>query len=431
MISILFAHSFQFAQTYYNLVPPFHLTDINEIGNWTICGTANVMKSGIRLTSNVPNSFGGICQRVPTLFKEWTAEAEVTAHGGEDPGHGIWIFFTEEVCPAFALTFTGFSLWINTTSTDSQGLSNVYFAKNNGSELMLKELVPIGKVNVRGEDRKPLRIQMSRKHGYITIESVKDGKTQTLINTNDDLLPDYGYFSISAVTGTKSDNNDLVAFRIYPISSLDHPNATFDYSTVNRKYIENAKKTRRELKKKRRNNMPKMTNYSKESNENDLKLNGQTKTDLHDAINIIDEAYNRGLETITLEHLDHYISDTVETSINKALSQIELAANRYTETQQDIDELWSSLRSQLLEIAIEERNTLEKIKQEVFELAKQMNLAKIDMNKVQQGLDSEVNQIDDGPKIMILMIISGIEIVAYVIFFIYKRSTTNNFKKYD
>ncbi|EAY11958.1 Legume-like lectin family protein [Trichomonas vaginalis G3] len=431
MFSLLFIHTLQEAQPLYNLVPPMQLTDINEIGNWTIRGTTTVLKNAIRLTCPVKSSFGSVCQRVPTLFKEWSAEIELRAYGGEQPGHGIWFFYTEEVCPSFALKFTGFALWVNTTSTDEEGYSQVYFAKNNGSNLELRSLKPVGKVRFRGEDRKPLRIQMSKRFDTLTVDATKDIVMERILTENVSDIPDYGYFSVSAVTLQNSDNNDLLSFRLYSMSPVDHPNKTFNYSAVNRKYIEDDVKERRELKRKRRLKMPLMGNFTQKLKELNATLNGKQNENLRDAIKIINEAYNRGLETITVQYLEEYIQRSIEQTIDSALSQIELAANQYSETQQDIDNLWSSLKSQLTEMAIEEKTSMATLQSEIILIAKQLNFSKIDPEKIQQNLNNESSYIDDGPHSHILLIISVIELVAYVIFFIYKRQKTNDFKKYD
>ena len=115
----------------YSAVPPFEFTNISEIGNWTLRGSAANMKKYIRLTSTVDGDYGSMCQRVPTLFKDWQFEVEIKANNNRKiGGEGFWFYFTEEVCPEMLLQFTGFSIWINTTQTDPTGQSPIYFVNN-------------------------------------------------------------------------------------------------------------------------------------------------------------------------------------------------------------------------------------------------------------------------------------------------------------
>jgi mannose-binding lectin 1 len=417
----------------YSLIPPLETTDVGEIGNWTIRGTATNMKTCVRLTSPIQGAFGSICQRVPTLFKEWSAELEIRAFDPNENGkhgHGIWFFFTEEVCPEFALKFNGFAFWVNTSSTGEDGLSDVYFAKGNGTEIMLRDLKPVGRVNVRNE-KKPLRVLISRRFDRLTVDSARNTIFERIVDEDVTGVPDYGYFSISAVTTRRVDNNDVVSMRVYSMSESDHPNKTRNYSEENRKFIENSKRIRRQLKKRRHQKMQSMLKYVEEAKNASKKLTAQEEIDMKEAIRVIDEAHKRSQVTITAEYLEQFITENVDSAVSQALAKIEMAQQKYQDTRQDIDELWSTLKRSLLDIAIEEKQQLAAIQEQVFEFAKSLNFSQINEGKVKNDLKSEASSLHDTSTTNYLMIISMVEITLYVIFFLYMRHKTDNFKKRD
>ena len=418
-------------QTEYSLIPPFINTDVNEIGNWTIRGTATNLKKEIRLTSMVPGSFGSICQRVPTLFKEWTMEMEISANGNDEhPGHGIWFFYTKDVCPDFAYKFDGFAFWINTTATDQKGYSPVYFAKGNGTDMPLSPLKPVGSVRAR-DPSKPLRIQVSRKNGRLTVDSTKDVIFERIVDEDIEGIPDYGYFSISAATTSRTDNNNLLSFRVYSLSDVDHPNKTFDFSSYNKKLIENDVNRRREMKQRRRRNMPNIMKTYKEANESKYKLSAQNEQDLKNAIRILAEAISRSENSLTASDLGEFIVGSVNAVVEQAYAKIENAANQYQDTEAAIQEMWNFLNNQLINLAIEEAKSILVLKEEILTFARSLNISTIKTKDAHSGLKEAASNVGENQSTNILLIISMVEITAYVIFFLYKRYTTDNFKKYD
>lgn len=416
----------------YNLVPPFEQTDVGEIGNWTTRGTTVVMKNSIRLTSGVSHSFGSVCQRVPTLFKEWSVELEINAKiEGGTPGNGIWFFFTEEVCPDVANQFSGFSIWFNTSLND-EGYNEVYFHKSNGSEFSPFNLKPVGKFPSIYESKKPLRLHISRRFNTLTIDATKDIILDRILTEDVKGVPDYGYFSISGHTGSfTASQHDLLSMRVYSMSEVNHPNATFDFAAKNKKYITDMVETRRIHKRNRRANMPVSNKYNKQSKDLDRTLEENPNYPIKDAISILDEAYLRGMSSMTPNALEKFIVDNIDTTVQEALRKIEVAQSKYDETQTDLDELWSSLKKQLLELAMEAKATMTKIQIEVNAIAKEMNLTTHNPDELKRKLKAEVETNVDNTGINWFMIISAIEITAYISWFLYKHTKTSGFKKYD
>ena len=417
----------------YNLVPPLVSTDVGEIGNWTIGGTTTNIKKAVRLTSAIPSSFGSICQRVPTLFKEWKLQFELKASNPnkkEMPGNCIWFFYTEDVCPNFGITFKGFTLWINTTSTNSEGLSDIYFLKGNGTTTSIDGLKPVGKVRVRDE-KTPLRVEISKNANSLTIDVFEKYEPKRIVDEDIIGLPEYGYFSFSALTSERVDNNDIVSFRVFNNSAIDHPNRTIDFATDNKIIIDMAKKTRRLKKAERFSAMKKVLQYYDECKNEGKKLNAQEELDLREAIRIIDEAFVRSHNTLTKDDLEQFLSQQVDSTVEKAHQKIELAQSKYSETKRDIDDLWANLKQQLIGMALEEKEMMMELKKDVLNYAKRLNLKDIDIENSEKKLNTETDHLSESQITNILLLICIVEFVVYVIFFLVMRKKTNNFKKRD
>ena len=413
----------------FSLIPPLEQTNISEIGNWTLRGVATNMKSGIRLTSALKNRFGAVCQRTPTYFKEWTVDMEISAKGG-DGGHGIWFYFTEDVCPEMSTHFKGFVFWINTTSTSPEGISDVYFLRSNNDDIDFASLKPIGTLSLR-DKKKNLRMHVTRRFDYLTVDASKDIIFHRIFEANISGSPDYGYFTVASLTSNKTDNNDLLAFRVYPMSPPDFPFTSIDHSSKNRKIIEDSVIARREMKKKRRENMLLMQKYSKEAMENQNILKNNSKTILTDSISIIDEAYKRGYESITLQSLSYFIENQIDSAINQAQNKIINAATKLEDTKQGISELWMYLRKELLALDIESKTFLQKLEKEITDYAKAIKVSHINFDDVKNGLKSHASSVADSFASRVLLIISIIELFAYLVFFFVKRSSFQNRKKFN
>jgi hypothetical protein len=295
---------------------------------------------------------------------------------------------------------------------------------------MLRDLKPVGRVNVRNE-KKPLRVIIARRFDRLTVDSARETIFTRIVDEDIKGVPDYGYFSLSAVTTSRVDNNDVVSMRVYSMSPSDHPNITRDYSEENRKFIENSKRLRRQLKKRRHQNMQHMLQYVGEAKNASKKLSAEKELDMKEAIQIIGEAHKRSQVTITASYLERFITESIDSAVSQALSKIEMAQQKYTDTQTSIDDLWQTLKNTLVDLATEERQQLAAIQEEVLKYAKSLNFSSINDGKVKDELKSEASNLKDSNTTNYLMIISMIEITLYVIFFLYMRQKTDNFKKRD
>ena len=102
--------------------------------------------------------------------------------------------------------------------------------------------------------------------------------------------------------------------------------------------------------------------------------------------------HKRSRQTVTVDQLEHFIADGVDTAVQQALKKIELAHQHYSDTWQDIDDLWGSLKQDLLELEIEEKEALANIQEEFMSYTKEMNITSMkDLKSVLKQEESNLS----------------------------------------
>ena len=419
----------------YSIVPPFEFTNISEIGNWTLRGSAANLKKYIRLTSTIDGDYGSLCQRVPTLFTDWQFEAEMKSFNNRyRGGEGFWFSFTKEVCPEMLLQFTGFCVWVNTSKTDGKGLSPIYFVNNDQNQVIdFNDFKPLGYVKLRNTTD-PFKLRITKKGKTIKVDHSSDlgsGYYEECFHITNNTLLDYGYFTFSAITGSSLyyDNNDLYSIRTFALSSYNQKEFNYDISAKNRKVIEAALDVRRTMKQERRAKMINMLKYNEDATNHKNTINGGSY-DIKDAFKIIKEAQVRGMDTVSVQNLKTFIDSYVETTITKAMKKIDLAFDKFDETKLDMNDLWGYLKTQLLDLSMETKQSLKSLETECLTFAKSINLQDLNQTSFQQSVKITDNMSDSKISKM-LFYIMVIEIICYVVFFIYKRHKTHGFIKVD
>ncbi|OHT11084.1 Legume-like lectin family protein [Tritrichomonas foetus] len=416
----------------YSLVPPFVLTNLSEINDWTIRGSVVNMKNYLRLTDAVTDGFGGICHRVPTRFLDWMVEIEISAKGGNS-GEGFFFFFTKECCPdLFQNVFTGFEVWINTTQTNREDLSPIYFYNSaNGEKFENNDIKSIGNIHLRRQ-QSPVRLRITKKENSISIEYSTDSSHKKIFSTTIEKsnLIEYGYFSLFAITSLHADNNDLFSFRTISLSEPLPGESNIDFSSLNRKMINDNVIARRAIKSRRRSKFIVSNKYAENIDENKGILTGKPQ-ELRDAFKIIKETEIRGKETVSINELKKFIDEKIDSTIEKAMKKIDLASSRFDETKIDMNDVWSYLKTQLYDLSTETTNTLKQMGDEALQSAKEIKLANFDKKKLKLKM-SQIKENDNTSNISkILFIICGIETFAYIAFFIIQRKRTHGFTKVD
>lgn len=413
----------------YSLIPPLVQTNVSEIGHWSLRGSATNMKKHIRLTSNLENQFGSACSRVPTTFRDWSVELEIKSHGG-DGGQGIWVYFTEEVCPIKPTKFTGFAFWINTSMTDRNGLSPVYFYNNSNVDIDLAYVAPIGHVNLRSNESS-LSLTLQKYGDRIVLDTLKrDVRSNKLFESYVTNLQDFGYFTVSATTEKKTDNNDLVAFRVFKMSNDERSLKDKDYTDINRKLIDKMKGVRKERKELRRLSMPKAEYFLKQINESMADLLRAKPEYIDEAFKIITETENRIKQGIKVDSLFNFIQTNVDESVKQAYDKINLATQKFVETNHEIDEMWSNLKTQLLSLQAESRRFMTELQAEVSQII-EVKLNSYDQSPNSEKLNEEAQNVNDNVVHMFVVVISIIEFVCFCFFFFIQHQKTSGFKKRD
>jgi len=418
ILFVVFTHSI----SDYILTPPFIQSNISEIGNWSVIGSAVALKKIIRLTSVVTNSYGGVCHRVPTNFRDWRAEIEISAKDGNG-GRGFWFFFTDEFCPEFPLRWTGLSLWINTSDVDRMGRSPIFMHNNNNETTNLSLIQPIGRVLVRSNEFIP-KMVITKRGSSIELAFTSGERTFTT-ETKFAHIIETGYFSFASMTTNYADNNDLHSIMVFPLSPLTNSHESVDFSAINRKILLDNVINRRVMKRRRRVNMQTSSSYYTDAISAQSKLGTDKKHMLNDSVKIISEIKSRAMVTITAESLKHFILPSVDRTIEKANSKVNLGNERFLETQSDFREVYIGLNNQLRALTNECISNMSLMTEEIVSLAHTLMKNEVHDSISPVPLDENVNNSN------ILIIICVVELILYLVFFVYKRRKTDHFRKAD
>jgi mannose-binding lectin 1 len=392
----------------FSLVPPHIETNANEIGNWTIRGTATILKKFIRLTGAIPESFGSVCQRIPSLFRDWSFEMRIAAWGGNG-GRGFWFYFTDELCPTVPLDFTGFCVWINSSVTDGDGSSPFYFVQNNGSATFAPSKVPVaGWVKLRS-DVSTLRFRITRLGPNVTIYAAEDVKAfRQLFETTVAAIPDFGYFTVSSLTTATTDNNDLISIETTPLS----PNTNVvseDLTVTNRRKIENSVESRRLKKAHRRLAMSQILRYANLTDSN-------STHNLTDAFAMVQEMRLRALATITVSELMQFIETTVVSHVSAAFAKIAAAEANFREMRSDMQSLWGGLRHSLLNLSVDIRTEMENLDIEARNAALHLKINATSVRELHRRLHDSARSLHQHVVRDLLWCLGLAEITAFGIY---------------
>ena len=406
----------------YSLTPVFEFTNISEIGNWTLLGNALNKKSHLQLTSEAAKEFGAVCQRVPTLFNDWMVYLELSIEDYK-PGDGFYFYYSDQVCQLTTEDITGFSIWINTSSESADGSYPIYFGAYDGINITKFEYLNIGNVTFPKTTKK-LFLLFQKLSDIVKVSSCETsiaGQYKDLFIFSYPTLINRGYFSFVA----KNSNTSGTSFSLHTVQTYSNEplQEIFDpkIESHNRKIIYSRYYERQLKKKGRRSKMPKSLFYISQLKE----IQNVTGTDimLKDAIDIIIELYERSMNSITSGALERIIRNRLEIPLNTAQDKIEAASENLNATRESLEDLWIELNHKIKGIRSEAVISMESIKKEMMEAVKDISIGKCGLESA-LGLEPQKNEAI----IEILRKIALVELVIYIIFFIYKHRKTNGFK---
>lgn len=426
MILLLLPFCSSFIEGGYSLYPPYYLTGLREVCNWTLIGSAVNLKKSIRLTSNLKNQFGGVCSRVPTHFQNWTATIDLSCYGGKKWGNGFSIFFTRNVCPDETFQYDGYAIYLSANETNIDGESPIFF--EDLSKIQTKNIKPIGYAKIRSDTKNNLKINIRKTGNVVLLETTQGNAFQRLFEKEIDDFPDFGYFSISASTGDTSDIHELNSFTLYQMSEGDINHKIGDIENVNHEIIEKSKITRRKMKRERRTKMPEITKYLEMMNKTKKLSGGQFN--LSDAIKLVNEMRIRAVETITNDEFQDFFKQNLKAILKVVHRKITMEVESFEEISNDISSLWSSLRKNLKKIEYFASKEMEDFKKDMINKVILSKLEEIDPHILNVYIKDQ-KQTEQTKLPMVFLTICIIEFILYIVFFIWKRKETKGFKKID
>lgn len=427
MLTLLCVYSLPPFEKEHSLIPPLVNTNFLEIGNWSLRGTAVNIKRAVRLTSATENQVGSICHRRPSLHKEWRVELQISAVGGNG-GCGFWFYFTKEVCPLLPLTFNGFVMWINTTDNDKEGQSSIFLEKSDGNMIDVTKAKPIGRVLIRGIESTVV-VCVTKSNGKITV-GVKDAK-DNIINCGEvssSKIPDYGYFTVTSVSSEYYDENEIATIKYYSISKEDNPEAGKDYSSINRKIIDDVVFPRRIIKQRRRAMLPHMTSFLEEINQSNGKLNGKN-VDFNKVIDILVDIHNRANMMISIDGLVSFINGKIDKVLSTAEQKINSSDLVVDELETELTKLWSHTKAEVNRLSEVNPDHFKDSIESLVQNVENMGFKHINHASERKKLREKIKRLSGESRTPILFWISIVEFIAFVIFIIFKWFSTDKFKR--
>jgi mannose-binding lectin 1 len=423
MIALLFRLSA--AVDYDGLLPPLSFTNLSEIGNWTLRGSATNMKTFIRLASNQGHQFGSVCGRLPSRFRDWELRLELSIHSGGRSGNGVRVSFSRLPCPSISDRIDGFCVWIDTQRLVTGGRALLFFMNGTGPR---DPRIEAGSMKIRMTDQRRVTFIVSRVADHLTFDLVRDSVQERVGEIQSENLLSYGYFTVIGSSQDGRDIHDLISLRIHYRESPANEPSNIDYSTVNRKLIGLQKAQREAAKRRRRQAMAttfRYVNYSKAR-----LLNGDN-TDLREALAILGEAKQRARRDITVIRLASLIRGPIAKTVAAAYKKIKNASHKFDEINEGLAELWTSLRAQLHDLAVETHTQMAEVQADVITAVIDANLTQIDAATVKTGLKRRAQNVSDSWMTIGLATTGCIEVIGFIIFFDIRRKATAGFKKND
>jgi hypothetical protein len=366
---------------------------------------------------------GAVCQRAPTAFSDWSIDFDISARGTDSGGLGITFLYSDTVCPIQPDTFRGFQLTVNTSSPHSDE-TPVYFSE--GSFATSTER---GTIKFRNQ-RFPTKLQITRTNKKLWVRYTTFTRFIPLFSvdlTTD--IPAYGYFTIFASTEPDhSDNNDLYSVRTQAESDVHWDAISAKQLTDNRKVIESDATNRRAAKQARRSALlPTMRRCLESMAAADNRLAAAPgRPQMQDAFSLVEEAAKRGMEAVTIDMLKVFINRYLQDTLAGAGKKVNLAMERFDDSRAEISEMWTYLRMQLTELAVESRLALDAIVSEAREAAKQVRIDGVSQETVVREAAGEADGVSK-----VLIVVGVAELVAYIVFFARQHTRTHGFKKAD
>jgi hypothetical protein len=229
-----------------------------------------------------------------------------------------------------------------------------------------------------------------------------------------DKLPAFGYFTVIAETGNQSvDDHDVYSFTANSVSPIVS-SPTADHSKINRKVLEGQ----------RRSKMPEMKSTARY-------LKSADGANFSDALVFINEAMTRMQKSISKSQFRLFLNQMIVAKISKAQEMIDLSVVQASSLNTDVRDVASFFRKALAmvnkTVGMEFRNVKKDVLKRSQSLVEGTDKRKVFRSAARTALEDTV----DSHTTAILLAVCGVELIAFVIFFVIRRKKTNAFKKAD
>jgi hypothetical protein len=282
----------------------------------------------------------------------------------------------------------------------------------------------------------PVRIRLQRTATNLLVEYAPSMRFVKIFEVELGDTPDRGYFTLFAETNVGFvDNNDVTYFRTTPLSDYDRAGIDAGLLVENRKTLDSNWQARRERKIARRQAKLKTMHKVVEAmskHQNDVTRTGG-QPDFRDMFRVLDEAGERSVEGVTIDHLKVFVGEHVDGTIGEAGKNIEGAMDEIDGFKDGLADSWTYLRQALLQLASDTRESLSQLERECIDIG--WGFPRFgEISLAQLGAAATGNAVPDRPTDKlpaVLSIFALVELIGYLIFFFIKHRKTRGFKKIE
>lgn len=376
--------------TDFNIIPPFK-ERLNEVGFWSLIGSALRTKDYIRLTNLYNNDFGAVCLRRKIHYAEWKSDItfKISSKNGTQK---TFVYFSEDFCIKENDYWEGLRIEISSNNGDNHINATYRFSDT-------INLYSTADFKLYKNDS--LRIIISYEYMYVLV-GVKNDDFIPLLRCKYLKLP--GYISINSYSDSFISENDIKSIKFTNLSNeiiiTDRENEALEYK--NRKYLWKVKK-----------NYALVTEAIEKMNK---KLSNNETNLFSGSLSLITDIIKRAENGITSDQFDKTIHEKLEPVINMSLHTIENA-----------EKTLSNFREEITNIFDKTTSSLNLIKDDLIE---EINNFTIFLKEVNLNPKKYKNvEIPEPPPVSLMLYFISLAELVIFIFVSYKRYHKYNFSK--
>lgn len=218
----------------YSFKGPYLAQKDGAVPFWEYEGSAIASEDMVRITPSLRSKRGAIWSKVKTNFEWWEVELWVRVTGrGRLGADGIGFWFTENRTPegpvfGSADQWRGLGIFFDSFDNDAKGNNPYVMAMINDGSKIYNHETDGSQQQVAGCLRDfrnkpfPVRAKIEYYRNVLTVmfhsgNSNNDDEYELCLRAENVVLPQFGYFGISAATGGLADDHDALKFLAYSV----------------------------------------------------------------------------------------------------------------------------------------------------------------------------------------------------------------------